>query len=125
MSEKTRYSKEELKEFEQIINEKLEKARNDLKKLQSTMQKENENLTNTNIKIPDNSAEVEQRDNINQLISRQNKFINHLERALGRIRNGTYGICVVTGQLIDKKRLRIVPHTTHSVMAKQNRDNTD
>lgn len=123
MSEKTRYSKEDLKEFDQIINEKLEKAREDLKKLQASMKNQNENLATINIMLPDNSAEIEQRDKVSQLISRQKKFINHLERALGRIKNGTYGVCVATGHLIDKERLRIVPHTTHSVTAKQSRNN--
>ena len=119
--EKTRYAKEELNEFETLINQKLEKAFADLKDLQEIMKEENRSLSNINIKTGDDSAEVQQVQNLQQLISRQSKFIQHLEAALQRIHQGTYGICATTGKLIAKERLRVVPHTTHSLAAKQNR----
>lgn len=121
MTEKMRYTKEELAEFRQIITEKLTKSRKELKDLRQTMKKDTEVLLRGSTKMPDDSAEIAERESLNQLASRINKFIKHLEAAMERIEKGTYGICVVTGKLINKNRLRVVPHTTHSVGAKQRR----
>lgn len=121
MTGKIRYSKEELVEFRQIITEKLTKSRKELKYLKETMQKDDEVLLRATTKMLDDSAEIAERENLNQVASRLYKFIKYLEVAMERIEKGTYGICVVTGNLINKNRLRVVPHTTHSVEAKQNR----
>jgi RNA polymerase-binding transcription factor DksA len=63
-----------------------------------------------------------EQENLSVLVSRQRKYIVHLENALTRIKNGTYGICVVTGELIDKERLKIVPHSRHSIYAKREKE---
>ncbi|MEM7174202.1 MAG: TraR/DksA family transcriptional regulator [Bacteroidota bacterium] len=119
VKKKIRYSEEELKEFEGIINEKLHKVREDLKELKISIAKISLNASKLN-KVEE-SVEVEAREYLNSLAARQYKFMLHLERALERIKIGTYGICVVTGQLIEKERLYAVPHTTHSLAAKKNR----
>lgn len=119
--EKTRYSDEELQEFETLINEKLEKAQNELKILKGTLNKSNDEGTDTtsgNTKMLEDGADTAEKENISQLAARQQKFINNLENALVRIKNGTYGVCSVTGKLISKERLRAVPHTTQSIEAK-------
>jgi len=120
-SEKTRYSEDELREFEVLINEKLEKARNELNMLKSTLSKSNDSgtdMTASTSKILEDGADTAEKENMSQLAARQQKFITNLENALVRIKNGTYGICVDTGKLISKERLRAVPHTMHSIEAK-------
>lgn len=122
--EKTSYTKSELKEFEDLINTKLEKARNELKYIKETLSKNNESGTDStagNTKILEDGADTAEKENLSQLAARQQKFINNLENALIRINNGTYGICVDTGKLIPKERLRAVPHTMHCIEAKLNR----
>lgn len=119
--ERTRYSDEELKEFETLINEKLEKARGELKILKDTLNRSNDEGTDStsgNTKLLEDGADTAEKENISQLAARQQKFINNLENALVRIKNGTYGVCSVTGKLISKERLRAVPHTTQSIEAK-------
>lgn len=119
--ERTRYSDEELQEFEVLIKEKLEKAKNELKILKDTLNKSNDEGTDStsgNTKLLEDGADTAEKENISQLAARQQKFINNLENALVRIKNGTYGICSVTGKLISKERLRAVPHTTQSIEAK-------
>lgn len=121
MAEKTRYSKEELEEFKTIINEKLEKAREDLQLLVNQLSHKDDHGTDDTsptFKLMDEGSEVLSREEINQLASRQQKFVQSLENALIRISNGTYGICRATGKLISKERLRIVPHATLSIEAK-------
>ncbi|MFM1875969.1 MAG: hypothetical protein RL266_1706 [Bacteroidota bacterium] len=121
MAEKTRYSKEELEEFKTIINEKLEKAREDLQLLVDQLSHKDDHGTDDTsptFKLMDEGSEVLSREEINQLASRQQKFVQSLENALIRIQNGTYGICRATGKLIAKERLRIVPHATLSIEAK-------
>lgn len=121
MEEKTRYSDSELKEFEALINEKLEKAKSELKVLKGTLNKsddEGTDSTSGNTKVLEDGADTAEKENLNQLAARQQKFINNLESALIRIKNGTYGICSVSGKLISKERLRAVPHTTQSIEAK-------
>jgi DnaK suppressor protein len=119
--EKTRYSDQELKEFEELINEKLDKARAEFKILKATLNKTNDEGTDStagNTKVLEDGADTAEKENLSQLAARQQKFINNLENALIRIKNGTYGVCSVTGKLISKERLKAVPHTTQSIEAK-------
>lgn len=123
---KTRYSDAELAEFKQLIDEKLEAARNELRYLQDQINRKDDNGTddteNKFANLEDGSITME-REYLNQMAVRQAQYIDHLEKALMRIQNKTYGICRVTGKLIDKDRLRAVPHATLSMEAKlmQNR----
>ncbi len=122
--EKTRYSDEELQEFKDIINKKLEEARDGLKLLTEAYTTQNANDTNDtspSFKILEEGSQVLSKEENSQLAARQQKFIRDLENALIRIENGTYGICRVTGKLISKERLRSVPHATLSIEAKMNR----
>jgi len=120
--EKSRYSEEELKEFEVLINRKLEKAREEYKILKDTLNRTNDEGTDAtsggNTKVLEDGAETAEKENLSQLAARQQKYISNLENALIRIKNGTYGICSVTGKLISKERLIAVPHTTQSIEAK-------
>ncbi|EIM73366.1 TraR/DksA family transcriptional regulator [Nitritalea halalkaliphila LW7] len=119
--EKTSYSQEELREFEQLIHEKLAVAKQELTMLKDTLGKRNDSGTDytaSTSKVLEDGADTLERESINQLAARQQKFIINLEKALMRIKNGTYGICVDTGKLIAKERLRAVPHTMHSIEAK-------
>lgn len=118
---KTRYSDIELKEFEAIILSKLGKANNELKHLKNSLSRSNDTGTDStsgSIKVLEDGADSIEKENLSQLAARQQKFITNLENALIRIKNGTYGICLKTGKLIGKKRLRAVPHTTLSIEAK-------
>lgn len=119
--EKKRYSEEELKEFDGIINEKLEKARGELKYIKETLSRRNDSGTDNTagtLKVLEDGADTSEKENLSQLAARQQKFISQLENALVRIKNGTYGVCIDTGKLIPKARLRAVPHTMHSIEAK-------
>lgn len=120
--DKTRYSEEELKEFEELINSKLEKAREEYRILKDTLNRNNDEGTDStsggNTKVLEDGAETAEKENLSQLAARQQKYITNLENALVRIKNGTYGICSVTGKLISKERLIAVPHTTQSIEAK-------
>lgn len=120
--DRTRYSDEELKEFEKLILEKLEKARSEYKILKDTLSRDNDAGTDAtsggNTKVLEDGAETAEKENLSQLAARQQKFITNLENALVRIKNSTYGICSVTGKLISKERLIAVPHTTQSIEAK-------
>lgn len=120
--DKTRYSDEELKEFETLIHEKLDKAKNEYKILKDTLSRDNDMGTDStsggNTKVLEDGAETAEKENLSQLAARQQKYITNLENALIRIKNGTYGICSVTGKLISKERLIAVPHTTQSIEAK-------
>lgn len=122
--EKTRYSAEELKEFEQIIDDKLNKAKDELEYIKSTLsRKDDPGTDNTagSTKVLEDGADTIEKENLSQLAARQQKFIIQLENAKARIKNGTYGICIDTGKLIPKERLRAVPHTMHSIEAKLSR----
>lgn len=117
-----RYSDAELTEFKDLILKKLEQAKKELTYLQGLITRkdemggdENENRYMT---MEDGSMSME-REQLAQMASRQINYIDHLEKALMRIENKTYGICRVTGKLIDKARLRAVPHATLSIEAKQ------
>jgi RNA polymerase-binding transcription factor DksA len=119
--EKLRYSAEELKEFEAIIKEKLADTNAELKYLRETLRKKNDSGTDNtsgNSKVMEDGAETQEKESMNQLAVRQQKFATNLENALMRIKNGTYGICIESGKLISKERLRLVPHTQHSIEAK-------
>jgi RNA polymerase-binding transcription factor DksA len=120
--DKTRYSEEELKEFETLILGKLDKAREEFKILKDTLNRTNDAGTDStsggNTKVLEDGAETAEKENLSQLAARQLKYITNLENALVRIKNSTYGICSVTGKLIPKERLIAVPHTTQSIEAK-------
>lgn len=121
MAEKTRYNDEELAEFKEIILQKLEKARSDYETLKSaiTMSESNDTQdTSPTFKVLEEGAATLSKEEAGKLAQRQIKFIQHLEAALVRIENKTYGICRETGILIDKERLRVVPHATLSIDAK-------
>jgi RNA polymerase-binding transcription factor DksA len=119
---RTRYSEEELKEFEELIHKKLDKARDEYRILKETLNRNNDEGTDAtsggNTKVLEDGAETAEKENLSQLAARQQKYIMNLENALVRIKNGTYGICSVTGKLIPKERLIAVPHTTQSIEAK-------
>lgn len=117
-----RYSDEDLKEFEALIHEKLEQATQDLDQLKRSLSHEDDNSTDDTsptFKMMEDGSETMSREETAQLAARQEKFIRSLENALLRIKNKTYGVCRVTGKLISKERLRLVPHATLSIEAKQ------
>ena len=119
--DRTRYSDEELVEFETLIKDKIEKAQIELNILKQSLNRSHESGTgDTNItsKVLEDGAETSQKESVNELAARQQKFINNLSNAIIRIKNGTYGVCKVTGKLIPKARLRAVPHTMLSIEAK-------
>lgn len=120
--DRTRYSDEELKEFETLIMKKLDKAREEFRILKETLNRNNDAGTDAtsggNTKVLEDGAETAEKENLSQLAARQQKYIMNLENALVRIKNHTYGICTVTGKLIPKERLIAVPHTTQSIEAK-------
>lgn len=115
MSEKTRYSDEELQEFKELILEKLEKARRDYELLRADVtNNEGNDIADTSptFKVLEEGAQTLGKEESGHLAQRQMKFIQHLQAALVRIENKTYGICRETGKLIPKERLRAVPHAT-------------
>jgi DnaK suppressor protein len=119
---KNKYSAEELKEFERILQAKLTQAYQELEFIQKTLSKDTENAVNTSSKLFDDISDTLEKENLSALISHQRKYIVHIENALIRIKNGTYGICFVTGALIDKERLTLVPHSRHSAEAKRDKE---
>jgi RNA polymerase-binding transcription factor DksA len=121
MSHKSKYSKKELMEFEELILQKLKLAEEELKTLMGSINHSTDETIDGSyggVKTLEDGAETMEREQMNQLAARQQKFINNLENALIRIKNGTYGICIDTGKLIQKERLMSVPHTMHSIDAK-------
>jgi RNA polymerase-binding transcription factor DksA len=119
---RTRYSDKELEEFKDLINEKMGKSKEELHYIQEQITKSSENSTSDTENrfggMEDGAGTLE-REYLNQMASRLGTFIGHLEKALMRIDNKTYGICRVTGSLISKERLRAVPHATLSLEAKE------
>ena len=116
-----RYSDSELHEFREIIQKKLDAAKKELAYLQGLITRKDEGGDMDEgryMTMEDGSVSME-REQLSQMASRQITFIDHLEKAMMRIENKTYGICRVTGKLIDKARLRAVPHATLSIEAKQ------
>ncbi|MFA9289648.1 MAG: TraR/DksA family transcriptional regulator [Solirubrobacteraceae bacterium] len=121
MEDKKRYSDSDLKEFKQIIIEKIKKSELDLHLLQETFVNDKDNGTedtSPTFKAFEEGSTTMNKEQNSQLASRQEKFIRDLKNALVRIENKTYGVCNVTGKLIDKERLKLVPHTTLSIEAK-------
>lgn len=124
MAEKLRYSDEELQEFKNIINEKLRLARRDFNTMmQQLMNADGNGVEDTSptYKALEEGSASQSKEEIAQMANRQQKFIQGLEAALVRIENKTYGIDRLTGELIPKERLRIVPHATLSVASKNAR----
>lgn len=119
-TERKRYSPEELKEFEEIILTKLDASKKELLFIKESLNHSDTGADNTHnaVKTLEDGADTAEKESLSQLAGRQQKFINNLEKALIRIKNGTYGICIDTGNLISKDRLKAVPHTMHSIAAK-------
>lgn len=124
MSEKTRYTDAELAEFRELITEKLEKAQKDYELLREGVSNADGNDimdTSPTFKVLEEGAATLSKEESGRLAQRQMKFIQHLQAALIRIQNKTYGICRETGKLIPKERLRAVPHATLSIEAKNDK----
>ncbi|WP_242203818.1 TraR/DksA family transcriptional regulator [Aestuariivivens insulae] len=121
MAESVRYSDKDLAEFKALIQEKINKAQHDLELIKSAYMNDHNNGTDDTsptFKAFDEGSEVMSKESNSQLAIRQEKFIRDLKNALIRIENKTYGICRVTGKLINKERLKLVPHATLSIEAK-------
>lgn len=119
---KIKYSEEDLKEFRQIIDKKMKRAQEDLGLLKSAYKNDADNGTDDtspSFKSFDEGSDVMNKEANVQLAIRQEKFIRDLKNAMQRIENGTYGVCRVTGKLIQKERLKLVPHATLSIEAKR------
>ena len=117
------YTDDELAEFKEIINQKLDKAKVDFDILKKTITHSESNDTedtSPTFKVLEEGAATLSKEEAGRLAQRQQKFIQHLQAALIRIENKTYGICRETGKLISKERLRAVPHATLSIDAKRN-----
>jgi RNA polymerase-binding transcription factor DksA len=123
MGAKNRYSDEELKEFKELIQEKLKTAQEDYEMYKNSITQSDGNDTqdtSPTFKVLEEGAATLSKEESGKLAQRQLKFIQHLQAALVRIENKTYGICRETGKLISKERLRAVPHATLSIDAKNN-----
>ncbi|MDI9860486.1 MULTISPECIES: TraR/DksA family transcriptional regulator [Flectobacillus] len=121
VEEKTRYSEEELKEFEELITKKLDDTRSELNYIREALHKRNDpgtDVTSGSSKLMEDGADTSEKESMSQLAARLQKFSTQLENALIRIKNGTYGVCIDTGKLIPKERLRAVPHTQQTIEAK-------
>ena len=119
---KLKYSEEDLKEFRQIIEKKIKRAQENLEILKSAYKNDADNGTDDtspSFKSFDEGSDLMNKEANVQLAIRQEKFIRDLKNALQRIENGTYGVCRVTGKLIQKERLKLVPHATLSIEAKR------
>ena len=125
MADKKRYSDEELEEFKAILNEKLRLARRDYDAMMRQIMNQDGNDvddTSPTYKALEEGSLTQSKEELVAMANRQQKFITGLEAALVRIKNKTYGIDRITGELIPKERLRAVPHATLSVASKQARD---
>jgi len=123
MGEKTRYSDEELEEFRAIILRKLEKAQKDYEMYKNSITHNDGNDTmdtSPTFKVLEEGAATLSKEEAGKLAQRQLKFIQHLQAAVIRIENKTYGVCRETGKLIPRERLRAVPHATLCIDAKNN-----
>lgn len=121
VEEQLRYSDADLAEFKALINAKLDKAKNDLELIKSAYMNDLNNGTDDTsptFKAFEEGSETMSKEANSQLAIRQEKFMRDLRNALVRIENKTYGLCKVTGKLINKERLKIVPHATMSIEAK-------
>ena len=122
MAEKLRYSDEELAEFKQLIEAKLELARREYMQVMDTLTNRSGNDADDTMptyKVLEEGSMSQTKEELTTMAARQQKFIQSLQAALVRIENKTYGVCRVTGKLIPKERLRAVPHATLSIEAKQ------
>lgn len=120
-TERTKYTDAELEEFKALINEKIRKATEQHDLIKSSYKNDSNNGTDDTsptFKAFDEGSEVMSKEANSQLAIRQEKFIRDLKNALVRIENKTYGVCRVTGELINKERLKLVPHATLSIAAK-------
>jgi RNA polymerase-binding transcription factor DksA len=123
MGEKNRYSDEELREFKELILEKLKVAQSDYEMYKTSLTQSDGNDTqdtSPTFKVLEEGAATLSKEESGKLAQRQLKFIQHLQAALVRVENKTYGICRETGKLISKERLRAVPHATLCMNAKMN-----
>jgi len=116
--EKTRYSDSELQEFDALLVEKLEKAKDQLKFYKDQMAESGQSSDSKNKGLDDGTSTAES-ERLHTLAARQRKLIQHLENARLRIQNKVYGVCRESGKLISKDRLRAVPHATLSISAKE------
>lgn len=121
--EKTRYSDAELQEFDSLIVEKLEKAKDQLKFYKDQMAESGQSSDSKNKGLDDGTSTAEA-ERLHTLAARQRKLIQHLENARLRIQNKVYGVCRETGKLISKDRLKAVPHATLSISAKEKQKST-
>ena len=124
-TEKTRFSDSELEEFRVLINQKLQEAQEDYNLLKGSLSNSDNHGTDDTgrtFNMMEDGSETLSREEVAQLAARQEKFIQSLQSALVRIENKTYGICRVTGKLIRKERLMLVPHATLSIEAKNAQD---
>ncbi len=121
LEEKTKYSEEELREFEDLIVRKLDTTRSEFNFIKETLSRKNDNGTDYtagSTKMLEDGADVSEKESLSQSAARLQKFAQQLEGALIRIKNGTYGVCKDTGKLIPKERLKAVPHTQQTIEAK-------
>ena len=121
VDEVARYSDADLAEFKEIIQKKIEKAQADLDLIKSAYMNDLNNGTDDTsptFKAFEEGSETMSKEANSQLATRQEKFIRDLKNALFRVENKTYGVCKITGKLISKERLKIVPHATMSIEAK-------
>jgi RNA polymerase-binding transcription factor DksA len=119
--EKNRFTDAELKEFKEIILKKLEEAREDYEMLKGSLTHKDDHGTDDtgrSFNMMEDGSETLMREEMANLANRKDKFIKNLEMALVRIENKTYGVCRATGKLINKERLKLVPHATLSIEAK-------
>lgn len=121
MSKVVRYSDADLQEFKIIILEKLDTSKKELNYLLTQISNENANTSDQSSDYFDSSSRHTEIEMMQKMAARQKMFISNLENALRRIENKTYGICNITGTLISKERLKIVPHATKSIQGKENR----
>lgn len=128
MSDKTRYTDEDLAEFKALILEKIALAKRDYDQMMDVLMNRDGNDvgdTSPTYKILEEGSMTQTKEELTTMAARQQKFIQGLQAALIRIENKTYGVCRVTGKLIPKVRLRAVPHATLSIEAKQMKDRKD
>ena len=128
MTERKRYSDEELMEFKDLILQKMEVARSDYDQIVAALTHRDNNSvddTSPTYKVTEEGYATQSKEELNTLAARQKKLIDSLQGALVRIENKTYGVCRVTGKLIPKERLRAVPHATLSIEAKQMKNRKD
>lgn len=116
------YSKAELEEFRLIIQKKLDESQNEYVRLKESLKEFSGNSADS-FNFTEYGNESREKEQVEILMARQRKFADKLEKALFRIQAGSYGVCRITGELIPKERLRIVPHATTTVTAKMGQDN--